>query len=88
MTKFIQTIKHTKIHKNKGFKKRSKSNFQTRNKTRLCDSKTKPQDVTTNVKMDIYYTNVCCCNPSLGQGLAKVLPKSEAWESHFMLLGV
>jgi len=34
-----------KNHKNKGFKKESRSNFQTRNKKRLCDSKIKIQDV-------------------------------------------
>ncbi len=30
-----------KNHKNKGYKERSKSNFQRKNKTKLCDSKTK-----------------------------------------------
>jgi hypothetical protein len=42
------------------------SNFQTRNKIRLCDSKIRTQDlkirtqdVHKNVKKNIYYTNVC-----------------------------
>jgi hypothetical protein len=40
-------------------KKRFKSSFQTRNKTTLCDSKTKPQNVMINVKTNLYYVNVC-----------------------------
>jgi hypothetical protein len=42
------------------------SNFQTRNKTRICDSKIKTQDlrirkqdVHENVKMNLYYANIC-----------------------------
>jgi hypothetical protein len=47
-------------------KGRFKFNFQTRNKTRLCDLKIKPQELRTrtqyvqkNVKMDLYYANIC-----------------------------
>jgi hypothetical protein len=37
-------------HKNKKKKERSKSNFQTRNKTILCDSKTRTQELRTRIQ--------------------------------------
>jgi hypothetical protein len=43
-------------------KERSKSNFQTKNKTRLCDSKIRTQEheiCKTNVKTYFYYVNIC-----------------------------
>jgi len=40
-------------------KERSKSNFQTRNKTKLCDLKTKTQNICKiNVKTDVYFVNI------------------------------
>jgi hypothetical protein len=42
---FVQIIKDMKIHKNKGLKQSFKFNFHTRNKTRLCNSKKRTQDV-------------------------------------------
>ncbi len=42
---FVQIITNTNNHNNKNLKKKFKSNFQTSNKTRLCDSKIRTQDV-------------------------------------------
>jgi hypothetical protein len=50
--------KHKKPQKHK-LKKSFKSNFKTRNKTRLCDSKTKTQDVHNKHGNKYLHVNIC-----------------------------
>ncbi len=45
-----------KIPQEQRLKESSKSNFQTRNKTSLCDSKTRTQEL--KIKTNIYYSNM------------------------------
>ncbi len=73
----LENHQRNKESQEERLKERSKSNFQTRNKTKLCDSKTKTQEhkirtqniCKINVKTYVYFVNICKHDKAMVQDL-------------------